>query len=176
MANVTESVYNGQTTNNRFWANDLEGAFAEARATGKYVLIAVGADTCRNWRLAMALAFMDEDMIDLSRQFQCVMVNDNRPGEGRFAGKYDVTQYPTVLVCDPNGREICRTQANTFEELVPSVQIMLQKLAERLTARPAMHFVFTAKSFGCGSRPRRSGRPSLLRVLVCSVAHAILGV
>ena len=142
---------------NRLWANGLYAALEETRSTGKYLLIAAGAESARTWKLGVALAFMDEDMIALSRKFHCVTVNESRTGR-RLAGR------PTLMICTPDGREIVSAVADTVEELIPALRGMMDHVVEMEQPNRL-----------CRGRGTAQSARLSMRQLMGSVAHAILG-
>ena len=154
--NTCEKIFN--ITRDRMWADGLGEAFDEAKATGKFVLIATGAEPKNNWKLGVALAFMETDMLALSRKFHCVMVNDSRSADRRLATR------PTIMICAADGAEIVSATADTMDELIPALRGMLEHVAA--VSEPA-------------KRPARRAAPTVARLSVRhffgTLAHAILG-
>lgn len=141
----------------RLWASGLAEALAETQSTGKYLLIAAGAEPAQSWKLGVALAFMDESVIALSRKFHCVIVNESNNGQ-HVAGR------PTLMICTPDGREIVSAVAESIEELIPALRGMMEHVVQMDQPK---------RLRGNCTRPTL-GRLSL-RHFVGAVANAILG-
>jgi len=158
-------------TRDRMWAGGLAEAIDEARANGKYLLIATGAEPTRSWKLGVALAFLDEDMLGLSRKFHCVTVADNRSADDRLIER------PTLLVCTPDGREIVSATADSVEELIPAVRGILEHVVamENISIKPiAKAPIRKEKTIRYAHVDKMPARLSM-RCFFASLAHAILG-
>jgi len=168
--NMGDKVFD--ITRDRMWAGGLAEALDEARANGKYLLIATGAEPTRSWKLGVALAFLDEDMLGLSRKFHCVTVADNRAANDRLIER------PTLLVCTPEGREIVSATADTVEELIPALRGMLEHVVamEKLSITPtvAKAPIRKEKTIRYAHVDKTPARLSM-RCFFASLAHAILG-
>lgn len=145
-------------TRDRLWADGLAEAFEEARAKGKYLLIATGAEPAKSWKLGVALAFLEQDMLTLSRKFHCVIVNEKRVEGQRM------TQTPAIMICTADGREIVTGAAPTIEELIPALRGMLEHV---IAVEQGSNECVRCK-VGATARPT-------LRHFVGMLAHAILG-
>ena len=159
-------------TADKMWAGGLAEALDEARAKGKYLLIATGAEASHSWKLGVALAFLEEDMLSLSRKFHCVTVADNRAVGNRLIDR------PTLMVCTPDGREIVSATANTVEELIPALRGMLEHVVavEKIAVKPSTQPITERTLFGIrfANVDKAPVRPSV-RHFFGSLAHAVLG-
>ena len=145
-------------TRDRLWADGLVEARNEARSKGKFLLIATGAEPSKSWKLGVALAFLKEDTLSLSRKFHCVIVDDKRDAGQRM------TASPAIVICTPDGREIVSATAPTIEELIPALRGMLEHV-----------IAVEQSSKDCPvGKTDASARPSI-RHFFGVLAHAILG-
>jgi hypothetical protein len=171
---ATETITNNgtqdMTDGTAFWSKNIDAAFTEARANGKYVLIAFGAEYRPTWKMAVALAFMNEAAIDLSRKFQCVLVDETWPHGDRTAAIYGVTKFPTVVICNAQGKVIYRISSLLgLEELIPELSTtVLEIVASR-------HVAPVAKIACVKVQRRPATRPLALRTWIGALAHAIIG-
>lgn len=168
--NMGDKVFD--ITRDKMWSSGLAEALDEARANGKYLLIATGAEATRSWKLGVALAFLEEDMLSLSRKFHCVTVADSRVGSDRLIER------PTLLVCTPEGREIVSATADSVEELIPALRGMLEHVValEKISIKPSVAKTPSriAKKIRYAHVDKMPARLSM-RCFFGSLAHAILG-
>lgn len=168
---AVEIITNSElSTETKFWSSNVDDAFAEARTSDKYVMIAFGAEWARSWKLAVALAFMNEAALDLSRKFQCVMVGENWPSGKRTAEIYGVSAFPTVVICTAQGHVIYRASGvECLEDLVPVLAKIVLEIVER-------NAVVEKARTEIAKLPRTAARrPSAIRNLMTVLAQAILG-
>lgn len=157
-------------TRDKMWAGGLAEALDEARANGKFLLIATGAEAARSWKLGVALAFLESDMLDLSRKFHCVTVADNRRFDDRLVDR------PTIMVCTPEGREIVSASADSIEELIPAIRGMVEHVMAIEQPRVKL-FGNRAGAVRKIRFARVDAAPARLTVrhIFGTLAHAILG-
>jgi thioredoxin-like negative regulator of GroEL len=105
-----------------------------AEAAGKPLLIIFRAGWCR-WSAAFTQqTLVDPTIVALSERFVCVQVDADRDAE--VCRQYGVTHFPTVLVLNPDDREVTRRSGHT---VVADLQPLLRRAlaADRLVGTPA---------------------------------------
>ena len=75
-----------------------------ASSSGKMVMIYFHSDSCYWCREMSSKTFSDQGVIDLSSNFVCISVMEDR----ELASRYHVRSYPTIIFLDPEGREVFR--------------------------------------------------------------------
>ncbi len=87
------------------WRTDLDGALAEARRTGKQVLVDFTADWCPPC-IAMQHDVWPDPSVgrSLTERYVPLVVDVDR--NGAVASRFDVSGIPTVLVLDADGRVV----------------------------------------------------------------------
>ncbi len=98
------------------WRTNLEGSLADARSTGKPVLLDFYADWCGYCQKLRAEVYPSTEVAMEARKFVTVTVNVDR--NQRAAAKYEVEGLPTVIFLDSNGYVLDRiagfVDARTF--------------------------------------------------------------
>ena len=98
---------------------DLAKALAEAKRTGRYVLLEVGGDWCR-WCQVMDKFFAEHaDVRALrDRNFVTLKINMSPANENRaFLSRYPkIPGYPYLFVLDADGKLLHPQRANEFED------------------------------------------------------------
>src|SRR5688572_5715744 len=102
---------------------DVDAAFARARAENKPVLLYWGATWCPPCNQLSATLFPRQDFIARSRAFVPVYVDGDRPGAQKLGARFKVRGYPTMVLLDPQGRELSRLPG---EVDAPQVLALLQ--------------------------------------------------
>jgi thioredoxin-like negative regulator of GroEL len=87
---------------------DVDAAFARARAAGKPVFVYWGAKWCPPCNQLQATLFPRADFIERSRSFVPVYVDGDRPGAQKLGARFKVRGYPTMVLFDKNGNELTR--------------------------------------------------------------------
>lgn len=88
--------------------NNLEAAFAEARARNKPLFLYWGAVWCPPCNQVKATIFNRQEFIDKSRHFIPVYLDGDSPGAQKYASQFKVRGYPTMILIKPDGTEITR--------------------------------------------------------------------
>lgn len=102
---------------------DVDAAFARARGDNKPLLLYWGAKWCPPCNHLSATLFNREDFIARTRAFVPVYVDGDRPGAQKLGARYKVRGYPTMVLFDPQGRELTRLPG---EADAPQVLALLQ--------------------------------------------------
>lgn len=102
---------------------DVDAAFARARTEKKPLLLYWGATWCPPCNQLSATLFPRQDFIARSRAFVPVYVDGDRPGAQKLGARYKVRGYPTMVLFDPQGRELSRLPG---EVDAPQVLALLQ--------------------------------------------------
>jgi thioredoxin-related protein len=88
--------------------NDVDAAFALAKANNKPVFLYWGAVWCPPCNQVKATIFNRADFIDKSRHFVPVYLDGDSPGAQKLATRFKVRGYPTMILFKPDGSEITR--------------------------------------------------------------------
>lgn len=111
MSNAMADSAVGHDTNNGIaWRkdNDVDAAFALAKASKKPVFLYWGAVWCPPCNQVKAIIFNRQDFIEKSRHFVPVYLDGDTPGAQKLAAQFKVRGYPTMILLKPDGTEITR--------------------------------------------------------------------
>src|SRR5450432_375725 len=87
---------------------DVDAAFADARAANKPVFVYWGAKWCPPCNQVKATLFNRQDFIERSRGFVPVYVDGDSPGAQKIGARFHVSGYPTMVLFNPQGKEVTR--------------------------------------------------------------------
>jgi thiol-disulfide isomerase/thioredoxin len=91
-------------------ANDseIDAAFAVAKSENKPVFVYWGAKWCPPCNQVKATLFNRQDFIARSRSFVPVYVDGDSPGAQKIGARFRVSGYPTMVLFNPQGKEVTR--------------------------------------------------------------------
>lgn len=87
---------------------DVDDAFAEARETGKPVMLYWGAKWCPPCNQLKSTVFKDPKFIAETRNVIAVHLDGDTAGAQRWGERFAISGYPTVIVLRADGSEIAR--------------------------------------------------------------------
>ncbi len=96
--------------------NNVEAAFAQAKASKKPLFLYWGAVWCPPCNQVKATIFNRQEFIDKSRHFIPVYLDGDSPGAQKFAAQFKVRGYPTMILFKPDGTEITRLPGEVDSE------------------------------------------------------------
>ena len=113
---------------------DVDDALAEARESGKPVMLYWGAKWCPPCNQIKSTLFKDPAFIAETEHFIPVHLDGDSPGAQRWGERFGISGYPTVIVLRPDGSEVTRL-SNGAAERLPAV---LRATAGRTTSIEAL--------------------------------------
>jgi protein disulfide-isomerase len=87
---------------------DVDDALAEAKETGKPVMLYWGAKWCPPCNQLKSTVFQDPAFIEQTRQFVPVHLDGDTTGAQRWGERFGIRGYPTVIILRGDGSEIAR--------------------------------------------------------------------
>ncbi len=100
---------------------DVEDALAEAKETGKPVLLYWGAVWCPPCAQMKVTLFKDPAFIARTEQFIPVYLDGDTEGAQKWGEHFGTSGYPTVIVLSPDGKEITRLSSATMASELPAL-------------------------------------------------------
>ncbi|AKM10251.1 thioredoxin family protein [Croceicoccus naphthovorans] len=100
---------------------DVEDALAEAKETGKPVLLYWGAEWCPPCAEMKAGLFKDPNFIAKTQDFIPVYLDGDTAGAQKWGDRFGTSGYPTVIALAPDGSEITRISSATMASELPAL-------------------------------------------------------
>jgi protein disulfide-isomerase len=100
---------------------DVDDAFAEAKESGRPVLLYWGAVWCPPCNKLKATLFKEADFIALTRKLVPVYLDGDLPGAQAWGERFGVRGYPTLVVLSPDRQEITRLSGGSDTARITAV-------------------------------------------------------
>jgi thioredoxin-related protein len=121
---------------------DIDKAFSTAKAQNKPVLLYWGAVWCPPCNQLKATLFNRQDFAEQSKSFVAVHLDGDAPGAQKLGTKFKVVGYPTLILFNPDRKEITRLPGE-----VDAAQVMkLLQLGMASGGRPFAQVVADARA------------------------------
>jgi thiol:disulfide interchange protein len=115
------------------FADGFHGGYEQATREGKPMLVFFTASWCEYCHQMAGEAFVQEQVVSLSEQFVCILVDADR--EPDVCRQFQVRGYPTVQFLSPWGAPLNRVVGKKpGHQLVVEMHTALQALARRRAA------------------------------------------
>jgi thioredoxin-related protein len=103
-----EATENGIAWKEAASDGEIDAAFAAAKSANKPVFVYWGAKWCPPCNQVKATLFNRQDFIERSRGFVPVYVDGDSPGAQKIGARFHVSGYPTMVLFNPQGKEVTR--------------------------------------------------------------------
>jgi len=100
---------------------DVADAFAEARELGKPVILYWGANWCPPCAQMKVSLFKNQEFIAETEKFVPVYLDGDSEGAQRWAERFAVSGYPTLIVLRSDGTEVTRINSATMAARLPAL-------------------------------------------------------
>ncbi|MCU6435469.1 thioredoxin fold domain-containing protein [Undibacterium sp. Jales W-56] len=121
--------------------NDVDAAFALAKASKKPVFLYWGAVWCPPCNQVKATIFNRQDFIDRSRHFIPVYLDGDTPSAQKLAARFKVRGYPTMILFKPDGAEITRLPGEVDAERY--LQVLVSAMNSSLSVQDSLKLALT---------------------------------
>jgi len=114
------------------WVKNYDDALKQARQQKKSVVLDMSASWCGFCRRMAREVYPSQEFIDYSSRHVFMRIfTDTDPQGEQLAEKYGIAGFPTILVLDPNGKELGRVVG-----FRPSARLIqeLQEITQRAPA------------------------------------------
>ena len=116
--------------------NDIDAAFALAKAGNKPLFLYWGAAWCPPCNQVKATIFNRQDFIDKSRHFVPVYLDGDSPGAQKLAARFKVRGYPTMILLKADGSEMTRLPGEVDAERY--VQVLTSAMNASLSVQDTL--------------------------------------
>jgi thiol-disulfide isomerase/thioredoxin len=90
------------------WKSDFSTAFALAKAQQRPLFLYWGADWCPPCNRIKSIVLRRPDFIELMQSMVPLHIDGDAPGAQQLAERFNVRNYPTLIVFRPDGTEVTR--------------------------------------------------------------------